>query len=461
MGRRSPLGIEGTGVTFREPNEAGRMTVAQVRAKDEDGRRQARRFTVTSWRRDGSPVPPPEAIEWARKTRKAFVREEAVAAAATFLDFTGLLADRLTAEGCSAQRVTLVRAVGRCAAAEGFGGDMRRDSFPARLHGWIAGLRVGWSMAADAPNRRRTCPPLSPATRNKVLIIAKQATGLAVALRRLPFNPLTLVKPFPEPSTLKPLFTVAELRRMVSDEARDHAATERAALEAAIAKHGGGRVAAVKAIAAERECHWSSIYNALGRAPEPDPWHLACCLMVYTGCRAQEAMALRWEWIRWDARVIMLKLTDDYANKSDAERLIPLEPELAEILRPAAKPAGHILPPEIRAGGSGVKRFASAAQGKGAGDFTAALGRYLHRIGLDMQDRTAHSLRHCFITLKLARADMNVERLRKAVGHADFSTTMGYGKQSQLFEAEVDQWPDATLWLRRVLGSIGASQVAT
>ncbi len=55
------------------------------------------------------------------------------------------------------------------------------------------------------------------------------------------------------------------------------------------------RGAAIKALAAEREEHWSSLYNALARKPEPDPWWLACCLLVYTGCRAAEAMALRWD----------------------------------------------------------------------------------------------------------------------------------------------------------------------
>lgn len=288
---------------------------------------------------------------------------------------------------------------------------------------------------------------MNATTKNKLLIIVKQATRLAVMRRQLAFDPLLEFEPYKQESTLKAVFDPAELRRMVSDEAREHAITAKAELEAEILRHDGLRIPAVKAIASERGCHWTTIYNILKRPDEPDPWWLACCLLVYTGCRAQEAMHLRWEWIKWDAKVITLKLADDYESKSDTERLIPLEPELADILRPIAKLSGHILAPEIRAGGSGYCK--TNKKGSGSGDYTDALRRYLTRIGMDAGDRTAHSLRHTYITIKLARGDTNVERLRKAVGHASFSTTMGYGKLSQLYEAEVDTWPDGTLWLRR------------
>lgn len=450
-GRKSPLGIEGTGVSFRDPDATGRMTCAQVRAKDEHGVWQVRRFAVTSWHRDGSPVLPEAGEAWARATRKTFVRGEATAGAASFKDYAEMVADNLATTGVTAQRVELVRAVGRALDAEGIR-DMKAETFPTRVRTWLAGLKTGWCMPADAPNRRTTIKPLSPATRNKLLIICRQVTGLAVLRRKLAFDPLAEIKRAKEDTFIRPVFSIAELRRMVSNEARDHNASERRELEAAIAQHvqaGAGRTDAIKAVAAARGKHWCSIYNAMARPVEPDPWWLACCLMAYTGARADEAMHLRWEWIRWDERIITLKLAEDYDSKSDAERLIPLEPELADILRPMARPHGHILPPHIRAGSSGMRRFTSAADGTGARDYSKAMRLYLRRIGIDPGERTAHSLRHSFISVKLARADTNVERLRKAVGHADFSTTMGYGRLSQLYEHEVDQWPDASLWLRR------------
>ncbi len=413
-----------------------------------------KRFAVTSWRRDGSPVLPDAAMDWARSTRKTFVKHEAVAAPASFQDFAKLLLDNLEASGVGKGRLDLVRAVSAGLAREGIT-DMRSDLFATRVRKWLTGLRTGWSFKADAPNRFRNAKPLASATRNKLLIICRQVTGLAVLKRKLVHDPLAELNTFAEAKTIKPLFSIAELRRMVSDEARDHAATERAEIERALDDHGGPRGAAVKALALQRGVHWTTIYNALKRPSEPDPWWLACCVLTFTGCRAQEGMHLRWEWIRWQENIITLKLADDYDQKTDTERLIPLELELADILRPIAKPAGHILPPEIRAGGSGVRR--SETEGKGAGDYSGAFARYLHRIGMDIGDRSAHSLRHCYISMKMARADTNPDRLRKAVGHSTITTTLGYARFSQLFESEVDSWPDRSLWLRRPVPATNTS----
>jgi integrase len=459
MGRPSPLQIEGTGVSFRDPDEKGRPTVAMVRAKDERGSWQCKRFAITSWHRDGAPVLPEQAKEWAKTTRKTFIKDQALATAATFQDFATLLGENLTAAGVTDGYVAIIKAISSALLAEGLA-DMRSDAFPTRIRTWLTGLKAGWSFAEDAKNKRKGSEPLSAATRNKLLGICRQVTGLAVKMRRLPFDPLDQLPRFREKDTLKPLFTLAELRHMVSDVARDTAINARAELERAIALQGGTRTEAVREIAKDRKVHWTSIYNALKRKPEQDPWWLAACLLVYTGCRAQEAMHLRWEWIKWDSRQITLKLADDYEQKTDSERIIPLEPELHAILEPMAKTFGHILPPEIRAGGSGMRKSEESAKtGKGAGDYTGALGRYLNRVGIDIADRTAHSLRHNYISMKIARDDQNLDKLRKAVGHAQISTTQHYSKLSQLFEAEVETWPDKWLWLRRSVPAVAKAGV--
>jgi integrase len=464
MGRKSPLGIEGTGLSFRDPDDKGRMTVAMVRAKDEAGTYQTRRFPVTSWKRDGSPVIPSEATDWARETRHSFIRGESVAGVASFQHFAGVLVENLEAAGISQSRLDLIRNVSAGLESESIE-DMKADNFAARVRKWVAGLTSCWSMKADDPLRRKP-KPLSPATRNKILVAIRQVVKLAITKRRLAFDPLAEVPTFKVEERHKPLFTVGELRQMVSNDARDRAITAKRDLLAEIeteSEAGGvSKSEAIAVIAKRRGLHPSSIWNALRRPEERDPWWLACCLLVYTGCRAQEAMHLRWEWIIWDQRIITLKLADDYSQKTDSERLIPLEPELAEILRPMMKPHGHILSPQIRSGSSGMKLQEVVRKGdsKGARDYTAAMRLYLQRIGIDPQDRTAHSLRHCYITMKLARADMNVERLRKAVGHRDFSTTQGYAEQSQFYEAEVDLWPDSTLWLRRTMKTKGKTERA-
>lgn len=448
MGRPSPLGQEGTALSFRDPDNKGRPTVAMVRARDESNRWQAKRFPVTSWKRDGTPVVPGAAREWAMATRKSFIREEAVAFAGTFQDFAKVLAENLEAAGINPGRIVLIKAVGRALAAEGVS-DMRSDVFPARVRKWIGGLKAGWTLPPDAPNRRTNPGPLAPATKNAILTMCRQVTGLAVRKRRLAFDPLIELVRFIEPRFIKPVFSVAELRFMASDSARDHAVTARTELEQAIANHGGTRTDAIQAIAKDRNCHWTTLYNRLKREPKADPWWLACMLMLYTGARSDESMHLRWEWFDWKAGIITLRLADDYNSKGDAERLIPIEPELREILNPIAKTTGHILAPEIRAGSSGASPALSSKTGAGSKDYTGALRRFLHRIGIDPGERTAHSLRHCHISLKMARVDTNIDRLRKAVGHEKIETTQGYSQLSQLYQAEVDQWPDRTLWLRR------------
>lgn len=450
MGRPSPLGQEGTALSFRDPDGRGRPTVAMARAKDENGRWQSKRFPVTSWHKDGSPLVPDAARDWAKATRKTFIKGEAVAFAGTFQDFAKVLAENLEAAGINPGRIVLIKAIGTALEAQGIT-DMRTDTFPARVRKWIGGLKAGWTLKADAPNRRTNPGPLAPATKNAILTMCRQVTGLAVRRRRLAFDPLAELERFKEQRFIKPVFTVAELRHMLSNEARDHAITERAELERAIANHGGLRTEAVQAIARERGCHWSTLYNRLNRELRPDPWWLACCLLAYTGCRSDEAMHLRWEWFDWKAGIIHLHLAEDYDSKGDAERLIPLEPELREILNPLAKTTGHVLLPEIRAGSSGAKPGKSSPTGKGAKDYTNAMRLYLGRIGIDPKERTAHSLRHNYISLKMAREDTNLDRLRKAVGHEKIETTQGYSQLSQLFQAEVDSWPDRTLWLRRVV----------
>lgn len=452
MGRRSPLGIEGTSINFRDPDAKGRATVLQARAKDDAGAWQSRRFAVTSWKRDGTPLVPEEAVDWARATRRSFVREEAVARAATFQEFAKLLVANLEASGVKQERLSIIRSVAKALADEGIC-DMRSDIFPVRVRDWITGLDAGWSLPPGAKNRRLTVTRLSPATRNKLLTICRQVTGIALRKRRIAFDPLAEIPRFKEAKVVRATFTIAELRKLVSEDVRNHIVQTRDQLAIEIDAQGKPRDAAIRAVAERRKCHWSSIYNALARPVGPDPWWLACCLLIYTGCRADEAIHLRWEWIKWDSDIIHLELAADYENKSNAERFIPLEPELKAILLPLAKPAGHILAPEIRAGGSGIKKRAVIVEGAGSHDYTQALRLFLARVGVDAKNRTAHSFRHTYISIKMARADTNVERLRKSVGHADFSTTMGYGTLSQLYEGEVDQWPDGKLWLRRSLTS--------
>ncbi|TVR10403.1 MAG: hypothetical protein EA401_12220, partial [Planctomycetota bacterium] len=366
MARKSPLGIEGTSLTFRDPDIKGRMTVAMVRAKDEGGHWRTKRFPVESWRRDGSAIIPDVAKSWARETRKDFIKGKAVARAATFQEFAALLIEE-KAGTVTEHRLQRIRLVAEGLLKAGIT-DMQSDAFPIRVRKWIDSLYAGWSFPQDSFNRRKKKTPLSPATKNKHLIICRQVTSLAVRRRRLAYDPLADLSMWKQERKQKAIFSIDELRYLVSNKARYHAAKEKARLESVITAHqnnGLTRTSAVKRTGAEEGKHWSTIYNILKREANDDPWWLACCLLVYTGCRVDEAMHLRWEWIDWKAGHIHLRLADDYGNKSQSERLIPLEPELREILSPLAKPDGHIIPAHIRSGGSGeIRRVGKKGGGK-------------------------------------------------------------------------------------------------
>ena len=77
---------------------------------------------------------------------------------------------------------------------------------------------------------------------------------------------------------------------------------------------------------------------------ESDPYFLRFALLAYTGCRIGEAMHLRWSDIRWEAKVIEIcHQPGVYKLKREKERFLPLQDELADILRRHAKLAGFII----------------------------------------------------------------------------------------------------------------------
>ncbi len=459
MPRKSPFGVKGTAVSFIRPDAKGRLTTAMVRARDSNGKYQTKCFAVTSWHRDGTPMIPMDAKEWVEGTRRKFDLGLAVAGACSFQEMAAAQAAISTSEGVSPGRVRLFHVIAEGFEREGIT-NMQSETFAVRVRQWLESRTLNSHFAADFPYRRKVDRPLSPATKNRHMGMIRQVVRLAVIRRRLSHDPLVEMKPFKTLKRLKSLFSVDELSRMVSDEARFHASTEQARIAASIEQQdGANRVEQIRNLAKATGVHPTTIYNRLNRADGADPWWLPCCLLVYTGCRAQEALHLRWEWIRWESRVISLKIHPDFDIKADQERLIPLEPELADILHPIAKPAGWIVEDEnVRGGGSGMKR--RRGEGRGARDYCAAFRRYLIRIGMETKDRTTHRLRHCFTTMKIARADMNLDRLRKGIGHADLKTTQGYSSQSQEYEGIVDKWQDSSLWLRRPDPRL-AQQIAT
>lgn len=292
-------------------------------------------------------------------------------------------------------------------------GNLQSGTFGIDLIEWLRGLKPWWcNTNPEANGRWKNRDDLSDRYRNDLL--EKVACVINYEVNkdnpRILRNPM-LRKPgkkelqnFTVQKKLKPTFTIGELRAMVSSEM------------------------------------------------EADPWWLASCLLVYTGCRAQEAMFLRWEWIDWESRVIRLQYSeeedaepDEIADLKTGERIIPLQDELAELLRPIAHTFGFIIADEYMRTNGSIKHCKRTKAVKH--EYTRRFRRYCSRCGFNPGRRTVHSLRHNYAAIHLAMGK-NFNDVMDALGHQDEETTLGYAKMRALFTTAVKDWTDHQYHLR-------------
>jgi integrase len=291
--------------------------------------------------------------------------------------------------------------------------NMASGTFGNDVLGWLKGLKAGWSNTdPNWKGRRKANLEISNRYRNDLLEKIACVINYAMCKDGSPLlrSPLTrmpgtkrLVK-FAVQNKLKPTFTIGELRALVSTEM------------------------------------------------EHDDWWLPACLLIYTGCRAQEAMFARWEWFDWEARVIRLQYSKDkhakmseLADLKTGERVIPLQDELHDLLRPIASPHGFVIADEhMRTNGSikHCKRTKEVAHA-----YTKPFRKYAARCGFKPSDRTVHSLRHNYAAIHLAMGK-NFNDVMDALGHQDEETTLGYAKMRALFSTAVKDWTDHQYHLR-------------
>ena len=143
---------------------------------------------------------------------------------------------------------------------------------------------------------------------------------------------------------------------------------------------------------------------------------LLLALLIFTGMRRGEVIALRWEDIDWKKRLIAVKRAVTYKNnrpvigktKSEAgNRLIPLDEQLAAILQPYRQIHGFII-------GDGTEPITETT-----------FKRMWERIGkrIDLCGATPHVFRHTYITLA-ASSGMDVKTLQSIAGHSDIKMTL-------------------------------------
>lgn len=326
--------------------------------------------------------------------------------------------------------------------------DMKAPTFAANVRSWIANLKPNWwVIGRDRPSYCKTGgKPLTNVTRNKVLSEVRRLCNYAVKHRRLAYNPLDCLTPFRSERRLKPTFTLDELRAIVSDDARTNIARKRARLDSVLAMANGDK----RAAADQMGVHLSTVYNQLEATPvADDPWWLPACLMVFTGCRVQEAMHLRWQDIDWKTERVRVRLQDEYDQKTDTERELPLQPELADILKPLAKPSGFIVDDVwMRKGGAIQHRVRTKEATKL--NYTKGFVRYLKRIGIDAgqanDKRTVHSLRHAWVAMMLATGE-SPKLVAYWAGHGG-EVQDRYAGAMSAYHREASGWPRGVIHLR-------------
>ncbi len=174
-------------------------------------------------------------------------------------------------------------------------------------------------------------------------------------------------------------------------------------------------------------------------------------LFYYTGCREDEVAHLRWTDIRWEAKEFFVRewWKDHWTTKTDEDRIIEMPDQLIEILMKAhnllSDPARYrnqgwllaaksplILPNMFgRPDGHLLKKVQQIA--KRARIACGECRDCVERNGRNCQNFHLHKFRYTYARV-LDEGKTPIEDIRKALGHKDVSTTIGYlggGDKSQ------------------------------
>jgi len=262
--------------------------------------------------------------------------------------------------------------------------DLLSPSFGPDLAAWLKALKA---IPANRNGRvRRRRPELTNATKNRLLSMVKAIVHFAMRQGTLATDPTRGVGMLAETRYRKQVFSVTELHSILSDQYRD------------------------------------------------DPYWLAFAVMIYTGMRCGEALHVRWDGIQFDSQNIVLREHPDFSLKTDEERHIPLQPELADILRPLRRTEGWVIADDAIRNAPDKLRWSQFI-------------RFLRRCGLEPAGRSPHSTRHSWVSMMLATG-CNLLDVKDWAGHRNLTTTERYAGERGSYRTTVAGWPAGALRLR-------------
>lgn len=137
---------------------------------------------------------------------------------------------------------------------------------------------------------------------------------------------------------------------------------------------------------------------------------------VSTGLRETEIVHMRWSWVNFDARHIVVRRGNGFVPKSHHERTIPISGECLDVLRRLHDERTSEADDYVFKGEKGDKLDATYVSKR--------FKRYVELAKLH-EGLTFHSLRHTFITWGI-QAGVPVPVMQRLAGHADIKTTMQY-----------------------------------
>lgn len=339
--------------------------VFQARAWDPN----VRKYTTETYRDRG------EAEAWAKAEHARFVLGQASATPKRTLLRT--VADEYLADlllhNASEPHMAQMRYVVDAAIAAGIN-DLAAPDLVSRTRGVLLGLKT--LRGADA----------SDTTRNNFLKHLRTIGNFAALHGSLAKNPFALLKYIAVPSTLKEVFTIDELRKLVDQKHANH------------------------------------------------PFYRPFCSMIYTGFRLREMTNMEWPWIMWDAQRIRLSFamkaratagasaSVQWMTKSRRERITRLCAEYAKLMKPAGEiPTGHIFPDLVD---------------KGTRPLQDRFDSFLRHCGVEVLGRTPHSCRHTWTCLMLASGENEI-LVQQYAGHSQKEMTAHYAQSQEEYRVQV------------------------
>ncbi len=183
---------------------------------------------------------------------------------------------RLESLGRTESRIREVRTATAKAIAAGIN-DLADPSLPERTQYWLS------KMAACRKGQKKP-KPSTARTKNSCLLILRTIANFGIKQRRLLYNPFQACDLFKEARRFRKVYTIEELRRIVSDDHRD------------------------------------------------EPWWMFAVLAAYTGLRSSTLRALTWSMVDWKANRIRVPAE---ITKTEMDVRAPIQPELKAILQRA------------------------------------------------------------------------------------------------------------------------------